>query len=536
MDPGPLELRDYLAILWARKWTIVVVVLTTTGVAVAYSLRQSPGYETSAEVIVRAPRFDPTQPPTSFPIDSMPTEEQVANSAPVTDLTSKRLAAQGVVPGSMGAAVVQEAATIIFTSDSADPAAAQATANAQATAYLDLRKEEAISELQQTRQPIEDKITALDSELKVVTQRLDTAPDAATRATLDRRYTDLLSQRAAAVQRLQQFATPESLQVGELLRSAGLPDVPTGASHKRDGAVGFVVGLALGIGLAFFRDRMDERVRGREELELQSGAPVLAFIPRISSRMLSKDPAPIMLSHPTSEAAEAYKSLQVRLLHVAKQHSVQSFVITSSLPGEGKTSTTANLGVALARAGKRVVMVSADLRRPQLQKYFPGKNGKGLTDVLLGLRTPLEAISPTGTENLWVLDTGRRSDPEEPVARLGSEAMRDLLSELRGFADFVLLDTPPLLTSSDVVAIGPLTDGALFVADPRLVQRPTVEQARHELQLIGVPVIGVVVNRYDARRFSPYGSGYDYVRDGHEKDSDHVPQMSLQAMPDDLDS
>ncbi|MDP9331607.1 MAG: polysaccharide biosynthesis tyrosine autokinase [Actinomycetota bacterium] len=536
MNPGPLDLRDHLAILWARKWTIIAVVITTTAVALAFSLRQIPVYTTSAEVIVEAPRFDLTQPPAQFGVDNMPTEQQVANSTPVTDLASKRLATQGVVPGSMEAALVSEAEALAFTSVSVDPAAAQATAIALAQAYLDLRKEKAVSELQQARQPYEARIAELDGELQRITRNLRIVHDPASRATLDTRYSGLLSERAVFVQRLQDFATPESLQVGEILRFAGLPDAPMGSSHQRDGGLGFLVGLALGIGLAFFRDRMDERVRGREDLESQSGAPVLAFIPRISSRVSSKDPAPIMLSHPTSEAAEAYKALQVRLLHVAKQRSVQSFVITSSLPGEGKTSTTANLGVALARAGKRVVMVSADLRRPQLQKYFPGKNGKGLTDVLLGLRTPLEAISPTGTENLWVLDTGRRSDPEEPVARLGSEAMRDLLTELCGFADFVLLDTPPLLTSSDVVAIGPLTDGALFVADPRLVQRPTVEQARHELQLIGVPVIGVVVNRYDARRFSPYGSGYDYVRDGHEKDSDHVPQMSLQAMPDDLDS
>jgi Mrp family chromosome partitioning ATPase len=114
--------------------------------------------------------------------------------------------------------------------------------------------------------------------------------------------------------------------------------------------------------------------------------------------------------------------------------------------------------------------------------------------------------------------------------------MRALLTELRAFADFVLIDTPPLLTSSDLVAIGPLTDGALFVADPRLAQRPSIEQARHELQLIGVPVLGVVVNRYDPRRFSPYGSGYEYVRDGHEPGYDDAPPMPLQATPKEADS
>jgi polysaccharide biosynthesis transport protein len=532
MNPVPLDLHDYLAILWRRKWTIFAVAITATAAALAYSLRQTPVYETSAEVVVRAPRFDLTQPPPVFGIDDMATEVEVANSMPVTQLATSRLAAQHVVPGSMNASDVVAAEAIVFTSVSADPAAAQTTANAQAAAYLDLRKEAAISELEQDKQPTETRIADLDKQLKAVEAQLRGTPDPANRAALDSSYASLLSARTQAVQRLEDFATPASLQVGQFLRSADLPDVLAGSSPKRDAAVGFLFGLALGIGLAFFRDRLDERVRGREELELHSGAPVLAFIPRFSSR----DPRPITLSHPTSEAAEAFKSLQVRLLHVANQRSAKTFVITSSLPGEGKTSTTANLGVAFADAGKRVVMVSADLRRPHLQSYFPEQNGKGLTEVLLGSRRFLDAVSPTSTRNLWVLNTGPRNDPEGTLALLGSGAMRALLTEIRGFADFVLIDTPPLLTSSDLVAIGPLTDGALFVADPRLAQRPAVEQARHELQLIGVPVLGVVVNRYHPRRFSPYGSGYEYVRDGHGPGYDDTPPMPLQATPKEAES
>ena len=532
MDSGPLDLHDYLTILWRRKWTILTVAITTTVVALAYSLRQTPIYSTSAEVVVRAPRFDLTQPPPLFGVDDMATEVEVANSMPVTQLATSNLAAQHAVPGSMIASAVVAAEAIVFTSVSPDPATAQATANAQAAAYLDLRKEAAVSELEQDKQPTETQISDLEKQLEETDAQLRAAPDPATRAALDSKYASLLSAKTQAVQRLQDWATPASLDVGQFLRSADLPVVPAGSSRLRDALFGFLVGLALGIGLAFFRDRLDERVRGREELELHSGAPVLAFIPRFSSRK----PGPITVSLPTSEAAEAFKSLEVRLLHVANQRSAKTFVITSSLPGEGKTSTTANLGVAFADAGKRVVMVSADLRRPQLQSYFPGQNGTGLTEVLLGSRRFLDAVSPTGIRNLWVLNTGPRNDPEGTLALLGSGAMRALLTELRAFADFVLIDTPPLLTSSDLVAIGPLTDGALFVADPRLAQRPSIEQARHELQLIGVPVLGVVVNRYDPRRFSPYGSGYEYVRDGHEPGYDAAPPMSLQATPKEADS
>ena len=248
MNPGPLDLHDYLAILWRRKWTILTVAITTTVVALAYSIRQTPTYATSAEAVVRAPKFDLTQPPPVIGIDDMPTEVRVANSTPVTQLASARLAAQDVVPGTMDAAPVFEAETIVFNSVSADPAAAQATANAQAAAYLDLRKEAAVSELEQDKQPTETQISDLDKELKAADAQLRAAPDPATRAALDSRYASLLSARTQAVQRLQDFATPASLDVGQVLRSADLPVVPAGSSHLRDALFGFLVGLAWGSG------------------------------------------------------------------------------------------------------------------------------------------------------------------------------------------------------------------------------------------------------------------------------------------------
>jgi non-specific protein-tyrosine kinase len=539
MNPGPLDLRDYLSILWARRWTIIAVVATATAVALFYSYQQTPVYTSSAEVVVQPARFDPGQPSAAFELLDMKTEQQVANSVPVTRLATQHLATVGVTPGSMSAAQVEDTETILFTSVSADPAAAQATANAYSRAYLDLRQNEILAQVTAARAPYEARIAEIKDELAQIVDSLPTTEDPAQRLVLTTKYSSLLTERALLVQKLNELIAPEDVQVGEVLRPAKIPGSPSAPRHLRDMALGLIVGLTLGVGVAFFQDHLDDRVRGREELELYSGAPVLAFIPTFSSNdgvAAENGPfpengaptgsvTPTILREPTSDAAEAYKGLRVRLLHAATQHHFKSIVITSSLPSEGKTSTTANLGVALAQVGKRVVMLSADLRRPRLQEYFPPNQEAGLIEVLMGKRKPLEALAPTGTEFLRALHAGQRVDSPGPLELLGSDAMTDLLTTLASLADFILIDTPPVLSSSDVAALAPITDGVLFVADPRLAQRSVVEQARHELELIGAPIVGVVVNKYDPRRFRAYGSGYGYYTDGPAQGS--APPASI---------
>ena len=173
----------------------------------------------------------------------------------------------------------------------------------------------------------------------------------------------------------------------------------------------------------------------------------------------------------TPEATEAFRALRVRLLHAVGDRDLMSIVVTSSLAGEGKTSVTANLAVALAESGKRVVIVAADLRRPHLQTYFQGSDHDVLTEVLPGKRQHEIAVSTTGTENLWVLHVGRETKLLDPSEYLGSESMIRLLAELRKTADFVLIDTPPLLSTSDVVAVAPLADAILMIVDPHLARR-----------------------------------------------------------------
>jgi capsular exopolysaccharide synthesis family protein len=503
MNPGPIDLRDYLSILWARKWIVIAVTIVATAASALYSYRQTPTYTSVAEVVVRPARFDPTQPSQAFGFLNMQTEQQLATSAEVGRTAWDILAGLGIRPGNVSAAIVPDSEAIRLTASGLSPRSAQATANAYARAYLDARKARMVVDLEAVRSPLEKRYAALTDRLR------DIARDIATGdrdPLVQTQYQLVWEERNGVKQALDKLVTPDNIQVGDVSHAAQLPTSPSSPNHVRDIGIGFIVGLALGLAAAFFRERLDDRVRGRDDVEAHAGTRVLALIPKISRPRT----APIVLSAPDSDAAEAYKALRVRLLHAASERDLKALLVTSSLEGEGKTSTTVNLGTMLALAGKRVVLIAADLRRPTLHTYFAVEPVVGLADVLAGENATLDALAETGIENLWLIDTGSARSLRAGVERLGSDTMDQLLAELRGLADVILIDAPPLFTTSDVTALAPLTDGVVFVIDPKLTTRTNLTQSRRELELLDVPMVGVVVNRYNRSKFATYRAGYGY--------------------------
>jgi len=525
MTQGPMDLRDYLAVLWRRKWTIVALAVTSTAVAFFLSRGQVPVYTSTAEVLVKAPRFDPKQPSAAFGFVNMKTETQVANSPAVAEIALKDLADRGIPAGSASISAPEGTETLEYTSSSPDPAAAQATAQAYADAYLQFRQQDVLRDLRATRDIWAAQVDEIDKELPKVASQANDSSTPGEISLLTARYTSLLSQRATIVSNLTNLPSTDAVRVGSILQNALLPDAPSNSDRTNTIILSLLVGLALGVSVALFRDRLDEGVRGRDDLEIHSQAPVLAFIPRLAAR----NGLPITLAEPSSDGAEAYKALRVRIMLAAERQGIKSVLITSAVAGEGKTSTTANLGIALAQIGKSVVLISADLRRPRLHQYFPESNGTGLTDVLEGRSTMRDALSVTETKDLWVLHSGSSQPLPDQLDRLGSDSMKSLLDQLKEAADFILIDAPPILSVSDATALATLSDGVLLVADPRRVQTSTVNQARVELEQIGAYVIGVVVNNYDPRRFRPYSSRSRYTSYGPDPASGRLVPASLPA-------
>ncbi|MGZ8567603.1 MAG: polysaccharide biosynthesis tyrosine autokinase, partial [Actinomycetota bacterium] len=311
---------------------------------------------------------------------------------------------------------------------------------------------------------------------------------------------------------LDRLSLPEDIAVGRVIQPASIPSSPVSPNHVVNGLFGLVAGLGLGVGLAFLRDRMSGRLRSSEEVEDYLGASVLGAIPPVPQWRRRKNPLVVTRTHWHSPASEAYRILRTNVLSITSRLGVKTVVVSSAHSGEGKSATVANLAVVLARAGKRVSLVSADLRRPRLHQFFGIDGGAGLSDVLAG-RLPLDQALQKVTfatsvsmdhssVTLRILPSGRV--PENPAELLQSESMKQVLTELGAISDIVLIDVPPILPVTDALVVASIAGGVLLVVGPKGNTRSAILSARQQLDRVNARIIGGVLNGPEASSIQTY--------------------------------
>lgn len=270
------------------------------------------------------------------------------------------------------------------------------------------------------------------------------------------------------------------------------PSVRSSAVSPRtslDVALGATAGLVLGLVLAVARDHLDTSVRTPEALEEATGVPVLASI--WSDGAARRSPL-IVGDAATGRRAEAYRRLRTGLRFAETSSPLRSLVVTSSVAAEGKTSTVVNLGLALAEAGTRVLVVDADIRSPQVAAYYGIEGSVGLTDVLAGFCSVDDVLQQFGDRSLYVLTSGQR--PPNPSEMLGGPAFAELISDLERRFDIVIFDAPPLLPVADAGLLAAITDGVLLVFRHGHTKRSHVLAAVHSLRALNVRIVGAVVS------------------------------------------
>src|SRR5580704_8067207 len=320
-----------------------------------------------------------------------------------------------------------------------------------------------------------------------------------------------------------------------------VPSSPSRPQKARNIVLAFLVGLVGGIGLALFREYLDNTVKSPDDVEALTGLPSLAVVPSLPGMSTSHNrlarsaaatpgggPRVELLSfvQPKSQISEAFRALRTSLLLSQADHPPQVILVTSALPREGKTTAAVNLAVTLAQLGDRTLLIDSDMRKPGVRRALNLTTGRdvGLSSYLAGVSTLDEVTVPHPTiENLVALTTG--PVPPSPADLLSSHRMREAIAELRHKFKFVVIDSPPVMAATDAVLISALTDGVLLVVRSGETPKEAFTRTRDLLKAVKCRLLGVVLNAVDSSapdyyysyRYYPYAYGYGYGEDVAKK-------------------
>jgi capsular exopolysaccharide synthesis family protein len=306
----------------------------------------------------------------------------------------------------------------------------------------------------------------------------------------------------------------------QVSRTAKVPKSPSSPKVVRDTVLGAMLGLLLGLGIAFLLERLDQRIREPKDLEAVYGLPLLGVVPESSalSRSAGAGAAGSAAALPPGEA-EAFQLIRAHLRYFNVDRELHTLIVASAAPGDGKTTIARHLAGAAARVGSRVLLLEADLRRPTLARQLGVPSGPGVADVLIGAVPWSEAIqaidvgvSSGGGMGMRALDVivAGATLPPNPGELIESRAMGTLLERAQSAYDLVVIDTPPLTAVSDAFPLLCKVDGVIIVGRVGRNRRDVAERLHETLTGAGAPLLGVIANGFKAGRTSAYGYAYDY--------------------------
>lgn len=294
--------------------------------------------------------------------------------------------------------------------------------------------------------------------------------------------------------------SPVTLSV---IRPASAPTSPSAPDTRINLLLGLLAGLALGIGTAIVRSTLDNRIRGEADLRRITGMPLLGGLSFEADA--TKKPL-LTQAAAQSPRAESFRRLRTNLQFANISGQAKTVLVTSSLPGEGKTTTATNLAIAHGQSGQSVCLIDADLRRPMVSEYLGLDRNAGLTTALVGAADIDNLLQPWGDDNLYVLTSGQV--PPNPSELLGSEQMKQLITRLERSFDVVIIDAPPLLPVTDAAVLAQHVGGVLLVIGAQKLKQQDLQKSLSALEMVGANVLGAVLNMLPSKGEDAYTYSY----------------------------
>jgi capsular exopolysaccharide synthesis family protein len=487
-DEARSSLRQYLHTLWRRRVVVVAFVAVFVAVALAYGVATTKVYRGTADLLL-TPQVSSALLQATNSVDSAVTID-VPTAIEVIQSSSLQQDVQKSIPSAPGvsASEVGTTSVVAISVDSTNPKLAARAANAYAEGYLHLQQKQATATIDGAILLLTERLNSIQSSIASAQGAAGGSPTFQIQG---------LQEEAVTLQNEitnDQLVAGESSADGQVVSAASVPTAPVKPKTLEYAVLAGLLGLVLGIGVAMLLEFFDDGVRTREDVaRIVTNRPVLAMIPDVpdwrggEARLVSR-------SEPSSDPAEAYRSLRTSIEFLSLDRSIRTLLVTSAGTAEGKTTTVANLAVVLAQAGRRVVAVCCDLRRPRLHEFFGMSNQVGFTSVLLGESSLQEALhGVAGLPNLYVLPAG--AVPPNPSELLSGARTEELLETIAANADIVIIDSPPILPVTDASVLASRCDAVVVVAAVGVSTRNHLARAVEALEYIEAPISGVVLNR-----------------------------------------
>lgn len=538
------DLQHYVAVLWRRKLVIIGLTLLVAAAAAAWSLSRSPVYEATAQVLVVPLSTDTViqtyTGETGDPRRNLENEVSFFRSDRVRDAAVEELGR----PANVRLSTSREADLIEVTGSAGSAKTAALIANTFAQAYVDQRLQSRVEASLQASAIVQAQLDAALAERAALVAPLDdldaqiaaaetedvAAALAAQKVAVEDELAPDLARADASISTLETALDDISLSqelavAGQSIvaREATPPSEPVSPQPVRDIAIGLVTGLVLGIAAAFLIDYLDDSIKDRDDLELAAPElPVLGLIPTLDGHRRAATDGLITRIEPTAPASEAYRALRTSVQFAALNQELRRLLVTSAVAEEGKTTTIANLAVAHAQAGQRVLLVCCDWRRPRLHELFGIDNRRGFTSLLLETGDHRDAIHTVeGLEQLAVIPSG--PIPPFPAELLMNPRTSERLDLLSQEADLLLIDAPPVLPVTDAAILSRDVDGVMLVARHGTTRKRQLQRAVEVLRQAETPVLGTVLNAVPRRSAEYYGGDYTYgAVDGAETEDAYI--------------
>ncbi len=520
-----MEFRPYLAIL--SRWLSLILAFVVLGAGTSYFLarRTPPTYQATATVLISLasnPFAGLTYNDVMTTDRLMKTYAEWLTKRPVLEEVVKRLGLSETADDLMDKVSIQpirDTQMLVVNVTDVDPERGAAIANQLPTVFIDqyqtLRSgrfalseanlTKALTELKTEADKTQGVLDTLRSGIPAgraaMSQTLDSPAPTVDPSELARLQTVLSQQQTAYAGLLKNYedirvAQSQSQDTISIIEPAVVPSAPVKPNNTMSTLLGAIVGLMVALGIVVLIEGLDETIKTLRDAQEVSGRPLLGFIERWTSRDI-KD-RPVASVFPSSPFAEDYRALRTNVLTRLPDQPLKSLLIASPGPGEGKTTSAANLAVVLAQAGLKVTLVDSDLRRPALHRLFGLPNEHGLTNALVEGLSLADVAQPTTMTNLLLVTSG--SSVPTPAELLASDHMKNLIEAGSDEADIVVFDSPPALTVTDAAILASLVNGVVLVMATGETRREAVKRANETLDLVGANVLGVVLNKLPLRR------------------------------------